>query len=312
MGDTPRTYLQWIEENRASGRYFNDAGPFDLRRYLVDCGRRVLKNTLLLEVGTEYRGRRILDVRATGQWIEYKVKCLHCGTQAWRGIHNMRSINVDHCRHCAPRDPLHLKHFKQKYPDPEPGSVYGELTVIRTEKRDEERRVLVQCSCGASPHWVLLSNLLYGKSTRCNACAKKKAGDTQARKYHSYADVCPDIKTRRRLLLRISSVLQRCNTPTCREYVMYGERGIKCTFPSRRAFLEHLVSLPGYDDPRLEIDRIDNDGDYAPGNIRFCTRKENMQNRRSIRKMQKRIQELEARLRHQECGSEQSVSDKDE
>lgn len=68
----------------------------------------------------------------------------------------------------------------------------------------------------------------------------------------------------------------------------------------KRAFLEHVVSLEGWDNPDLEMDRIDVDKGYEPGNIRFISRQENMLNKRSVQKMQARIHELEARVRHLE------------
>lgn len=47
-----------------------------------------------------------------------------------------------------------------------------------------------------------------------------------------------------------------------------------------RLFVEHLVTLPGYDNPELVIDRINNNGNYEPGNLRFATWSESNYNRR--------------------------------
>ena len=74
---------------------------------------------------------------------------------------------------------------------------------------------------------------------------------------------------------------QRCIDPNHRMYHRYGGRGIKIckrwdSFDNywidnfslfRRAQIEH----PG---ETITIDRIDNNGDYEPGNVRFLTRSE--------------------------------------
>ncbi len=73
---------------------------------------------------------------------------------------------------------------------------------------------------------------------------------------------------------------QRCNNPAIHNYSRYGGRGITNNFKSSDEFIDYIV----YDlkvDPRgLQIDRIDNDGHYEKGNIRFVTNKENSNNRR--------------------------------
>lgn len=318
MGGTSRTYLQWREEHNRRGWDKDDPGPFDMERFLMDHGRRVCRNSLVLEPGTVYRGRVIEDAVFDEEGkLRYLCRCRACGDCRWISRYSLPRIPEGSCLHCSPRDANHLKHFKARYPDYEPGSRIGELTVVRSERRQVpgtkriERMVLVRCSCGAEPHWVLFSNLHSGKTTRCNSCAKRKASGSYVKKYSAYADVCPDPKHRRRLLNRIAACEQRCGNPRCRQYADYGGRGIKCMFASRREYLAYLMSLDGWDNPDLDIDRIDNDGNYEPGNLRFATRTQNVGNRRVVRELQKEIELLRARVRSLECGSEPQVHGKD-
>jgi hypothetical protein len=61
----------------------------------------------------------------------------------------------------------------------------------------------------------------------------------------------------------------------------YGGRGIKNRF-KREQFVRHCLELlDGRDVKRLDIDRIDNDGHYEPGNIRLVPRHVNLRNKRS-------------------------------
>ena len=198
---------------------------------------------------------------------------------------------------------------KRKHPLPRFGDRFEELTVTGFElgSRGGVRRVLVQCSCDAPEHFVLYPNLNKGKSTRCDACARAK-GQRSLKVYRRYASICPDDKHRRRLLNRIASCLNRCGNPKAAEYANYGERGIRVhppwaarqgsgnVAPGRADFLAYVVTLPGWDNPKLELDRIDNDKDYAPGNLRFIGRRGNMLNRRSVKTLQARIVELEFEL----------------
>ena len=87
-----------------------------------------------------------------------------------------------------------------------------------------------------------------------------------------------------RLRKRFSGILSRCNNPKCKNYRWYGQRGIKCLFRDVNEFIDYIVEDLGYDTydkiAGLTIDRIDNDGNYEPGNIRFVTNKINLNNRR--------------------------------
>ena len=83
----------------------------------------------------------------------------------------------------------------------------------------------------------------------------------------------------------------------------------------RVAFLRYLVGLQGWDQPELQLDRIDNNRGYEPGNLRFVTRSVNMANKRKITarevvELQRRIESLEAEnanLRHRLCRAEESL-----
>ena len=48
------------------------------------------------------------------------------------------------------------------------------------------------------------------------------------------------------------------------------------------SFIEYCMTINGWNDPSLSIDRIDNNGDYIPGNIRFATKTIQSRNKRSF------------------------------
>lgn len=207
--------------------------------------------------------------------------------------------------------------FKPKHPRPSVGDRFGEITVARIDEGPAGglAAVWVVCSCGEGPYQVHISNLRAGKSTRCDKCAKRANGRWR-KDYFAYADIVSDAAHRRRLLNRISACYGRCSNPRDAGWENYGGRGIKVFWPKgrdgRRAFLKYLTTLEGWDNPILELDRIDVDVGYAPGNLRFITKQANRNNQRTVRRLQRRIAELEARLRHCSCGTAESVHGGDE
>lgn len=73
---------------------------------------------------------------------------------------------------------------------------------------------------------------------------------------------------------------RRCNNLERKDYNRYGGRGIKCLFESVNEFVNYVIAELRIDPRGLQIDRIDNDGHYERGNVRFVTSKVNNNNRR--------------------------------
>ena len=77
----------------------------------------------------------------------------------------------------------------------------------------------------------------------------------------------------------------RCENPNRQKYKDYGGRGIAVC--SEWQIAENFVRWAlqnGYADG-LQLDRIDNDGNYCPENCRFVTPKENSRNRRNTKRL---------------------------
>lgn len=75
-----------------------------------------------------------------------------------------------------------------------------------------------------------------------------------------------------------AAMIQRCTNPKNRDYKNYGARGI--TVCDRwRDFTNFLADM-GEKPDGLSIDRIDNDGNYEPGNCRWATPAQQASNKR--------------------------------
>jgi hypothetical protein len=72
----------------------------------------------------------------------------------------------------------------------------------------------------------------------------------------------------------------RCTNTKNQDYHNYGGRGIKFRFQSFAEFFDHLGPKPT---DNYQLDRIDSDGHYEPGNVRWVTPKENQRNRKTTK-----------------------------
>ena len=75
-------------------------------------------------------------------------------------------------------------------------------------------------------------------------------------------------------------IKERCYNSSRKEFPRYGGRGIRLCdewLNNPAAFVDYVGQRPS---PRHSIDRIDNEGNYEPGNVRWATPKEQSRNTR--------------------------------
>jgi len=74
---------------------------------------------------------------------------------------------------------------------------------------------------------------------------------------------------------------QRCTNPSSQRWPSHGGRGIKFLFSSFEEFITHIGRRPVGD---YSLERIDNDGNYEQGNVKWATRSEQQKNKRAYGK----------------------------
>jgi hypothetical protein len=140
---------------------------------------------------------------------------------------------------------------------------FGRLTVIRYLGN---KKWLCRCDCGGEAR-VLTSNITSGNSQSCGC---------QRRETH-FKHGMSDTK-----IYRIwQQMIRRCEVPHDPAYANYGGRGISVC-PEWHEFSRFIADV-GIRPEGLQLDRIDNNGNYEPDNWRWVTAKINRNNQRNNR-----------------------------
>ena len=158
------------------------------------------------------------------------------------------------------------------------GKKYGRLYVVKRvgTSKDGQKTYLCRCDCG-NEKVVKSGNLKSGKTKSCGCFnserirlankQKAKHGGCGTRLYGIWIDM-----------------RARCNVEKSINWHLYGGRGIKVCEEWQKDFslFRDWALANGYEEG-LQLDRVNNDGNYEPENCKWSTRSEQGNNRRTCK-----------------------------
>lgn len=148
------------------------------------------------------------------------------------------------------------------------GQKFGRLTVLVRNEELKKWDCICDCGCLVSVESGKLNN---GNTKSCGCYARDMA--VNATKSHGMSDS--------KIYNVWKAMRKRCFNPKNKSFKYYGGRGITVCEEwndSFQAFYDWALKN-GYQEG-LQIDRINNDGNYEPSNCRWVSAKENNSHRR--------------------------------
>ena len=153
------------------------------------------------------------------------------------------------------------------------GQKFGRLTVV-SFAGSRGGRGYWKCTCECGGEATVRAHYLRSSHTRSCGCLQREKnilrllthGESRGRWTKEYR--------------AFNGMKARCLNPKCKKYALYGGRGITISegwLHSYPAFLSYIGRAPS---PKHSIDRIDPNGNYEPGNVRWATSSEQRRNQR--------------------------------
>ena len=148
------------------------------------------------------------------------------------------------------------------------GKKFGTLTALYFfgyGSSKSHAKWIVRCDCGVVfPTYK--SHLVTGAIKQCTECGHK----TQAARVTTHG------RSKTSEYMTFHAAKNRCDNISDARYKDYGGRGIRFMLKS----IEEMIGEIGTRPAGKSLDRIDNDGDYTTGNIKWSTPEEQAKNRR--------------------------------
>lgn len=150
----------------------------------------------------------------------------------------------------------------------EKGQRFNRLTVLSFHhKKDKREYYLCKCDCGKEKI-VNKTELVRGKVKSCGCLRKENCANRSHNMSYS------------RIYRTWTNMKARCYNKKDERYRLYGYRGISICDEWRKNFLSfyNWAIGNGYKN-NLQIDRINNNGNYEPSNCRWADRKTQCRNK---------------------------------
>lgn len=156
------------------------------------------------------------------------------------------------------------------------GAKYARLTVVSrnhdTRENCREAYWNCLCDCGnASMIVVRTASLTTGQTKSCGCFQKEQS--SKASTTHGMSNTSE--------YCIWAGIIARCCNPSNNAYPRYGGRGIVVCERWRNSFENFYTDMGPRPTPEHSIDRVNNDGNYEPGNCRWATDIEQANNKRT-------------------------------